>query len=847
MKTSDWLAIYSFLKQHGLQFALGSSLIAAFLAMLSLTQTTPAPLIPEFEVNNQVLQVRYADEPWQSLFSVAELNGTNGVHGRDIELQVSETHLEWRRTNETEWTSLLALEDLLGEDGAFVELRTQGMQLQWKYNTESVWKDLFSLSLLQGPARPAGADGADGAQGPRGISGQTGPQGLQGTQGVQGPAGLTPSIGNNGNWFIGTTDTGVRAQSTPNELRYVNTASGLQAMNECLSCTYVLTSGIELGGVSWIPVGNEDTPFTGNLLGQGHTIHNFSITTLQSGIGFFGAIDGAHIENLIFLGGPSIAVDGDEGVGFLTAFIQGEGKTKLSNLTFEGVGTVRGNVSVGYLAGAVLPDTEVYVSDIYINGRDVLASTFAGTLFGYVDSSDVVITDLFVFSTDVEVTSGYGGGLIGTVFNSQVLFRDTYTEIDMEVGGDYIGGMIGAMGIGADVSINNAVHRIDINDESNNEDAEPAVSNKVGGVVGGVVRSTLSIRDLTMGDGDSEFSYLFGNTNDVGGVVGFSLGSEISIEGASISIELSYPVGNNIGGLIGSVDSFFDASTTRDSEVYLHNITLNIEQNSDEDEGYNVDNNGGLIGYAFGLRLRATNINVHHNTVISAINVGGLIGHLTNVKTSGTTLYERNSIDIENSRVTGYLLVYQTSGFTAGSGVHVGGAIGRITDFPLTTSGINIFADQTGVGEGSFRLYNVVTAFRRMATTHDSGTAQGGLIGSIDGGNAIIGHALFDSMLATNFGSQVGGLIGHVNNAFIQIYYASAEGGLLEADDLIGGFFGELTGINIVDIYYSTSAIRYPTSIIARNYEGDYYGRKSTDTKLDIIDSLQLSPYLTNN
>ena len=80
-----------------------------------------------------------------------------------------------------------------------------------------------------GPVGPKGEQGAQGEkgdigpQGPKGDKGDEGPQGPQGETGPQGPAGpagapgkdgtngadgITPSIGDNGNWYLGTTDTG---------------------------------------------------------------------------------------------------------------------------------------------------------------------------------------------------------------------------------------------------------------------------------------------------------------------------------------------------------------------------------------------------------------------------------------------------------------------------------------------------------------------------------------------------------------------------------------------------------------------------------------------------------------
>ena len=56
-----------------------------------------------------------------------------------------------------------------------------------------------------GPQGPQGEKGATGPQGPQGEKGDTG---ATGARGATGPAGTTPTIGANGNWFLGSTDTG---------------------------------------------------------------------------------------------------------------------------------------------------------------------------------------------------------------------------------------------------------------------------------------------------------------------------------------------------------------------------------------------------------------------------------------------------------------------------------------------------------------------------------------------------------------------------------------------------------------------------------------------------------------
>ena len=55
---------------------------------------------------------------------------------------------------------------------------------------------------------PKGDAGADGAPGKDGGTGPQGPKGDPGADGKDGANGVTPTIGSNDNWFIGTTDTG---------------------------------------------------------------------------------------------------------------------------------------------------------------------------------------------------------------------------------------------------------------------------------------------------------------------------------------------------------------------------------------------------------------------------------------------------------------------------------------------------------------------------------------------------------------------------------------------------------------------------------------------------------------
>lgn len=75
----------------------------------------------------------------------------------------------------------------------------------------------FTAAQLAALTGPQGAKGDTGPQGPQGVKGDTGEKGATGATGPQGPAGpkgadgsngVTPTIGSNGNWYLGTTDTG---------------------------------------------------------------------------------------------------------------------------------------------------------------------------------------------------------------------------------------------------------------------------------------------------------------------------------------------------------------------------------------------------------------------------------------------------------------------------------------------------------------------------------------------------------------------------------------------------------------------------------------------------------------
>ncbi len=216
------------------------------------------------EVRNSgtAIQWKYSDESdWHDLVTIAELTGAagengadgidgkdgvngkdgiNGTNGKNIEIQKDDLYIRWRYAG-GEWQNLVALADIsgpAGQNGKTPEFRVNEAMLQWRYVGDEVWLNLYNLSTLKGRDGETGQDGASGKDGntpfigengnwwiggtdtgikAAGEKGEKGDTGEKGETGASGKDGNTPFIGENGNWWIGDTDTGVKATGEKGE------------------------------------------------------------------------------------------------------------------------------------------------------------------------------------------------------------------------------------------------------------------------------------------------------------------------------------------------------------------------------------------------------------------------------------------------------------------------------------------------------------------------------------------------------------------------------------------------------------------------------------------------------
>ena len=162
-----------------------------------------------------------AKETLVEAINEAARTGSGGAGS--ITMRTDSGYIQYSTDDGSTWENLIALAELKGEPGengadgapgadgyspaASVEQSTDGAKItitDKSGTTEAVVKN--------GKDGANGRDGADGQPGRDGTDGAPGRDGVDGQPGKDGTDGITPTIGDNGNWFLGATDTGISAK-----------------------------------------------------------------------------------------------------------------------------------------------------------------------------------------------------------------------------------------------------------------------------------------------------------------------------------------------------------------------------------------------------------------------------------------------------------------------------------------------------------------------------------------------------------------------------------------------------------------------------------------------------------
>ena len=162
--------------------------------------------------------------------------------------------------------------------------------------------------------------------------------------------------------------------------------------------------------LSWLPIGNDNNRWKGNMDGQGHTISNLYIKTAQNHVGLFGYTDGATIQDLIF------------------------DNAKVENVSTTGTNTMY----TGILAGKAYGDSPSHIKGI--------KTTNNCTVIGQEDTGGIVGCAKINLENCENRSSVKGtgsvGGIAGDSFERNIKRCTNYGTVENDAK-QYIGGIIG--------------------------------------------------------------------------------------------------------------------------------------------------------------------------------------------------------------------------------------------------------------------------------------------------------------------------------------------------------------------------------------------------------------------
>lgn len=438
---------------------------------------------------------------------------------------------------------------------------------------------------------------------------------------------------------------------------------------------FKLGESIDLNGVTFEPIGDATSKFSGTMDGDGHIIMNWTFNDTISNAGFFGYVSGDF--QVLNLGLVNVDVTAVQSVGGL-------------------IGVVEGGVNKTGI-----------ISNVFVTGV-IEADDFVGGIMGRKQNNHVnfnMIDSYFIGDVIVNGITGYGGGIAGFLgADAGGNFQSVYSEGSV-TGTKFLGGLFGNLGENKQLigSYSRAV--------------VAATGNNAGGLAG-EVRAGASILNS------------YAELGTVSGV-------------------------DNVGGLVGVLEG---SITNSHSDVIVTSTGRRA---------------GGAVGYADGATITNVYTTKTHNVNDAS---GGLVGELTD-----STL--------EDSYATGGVV---------GTGVDIGGLVGKVFSSSLGTS--------------------VILKSYSKGLIDTTGSAVGGLVGTIEtlaNGIVNISEVFSHSQVGTDFAlanQSYGGLVGRVNtgaSSVVNITNCYATGAVY-AGSFVGGLMGgfDFTGGTVnIDYCYAATPI----------------------------------------
>ena len=192
--------------------------------------------------------------------------------------------------------------------------------------------------------------------------------------------------------------------------------------------------------LSWIPVGNLDNPWKGNMDGQAHTISHLYIKTTQNDVGLFGCIEDATIQDLIFDNAKVENVSTTNTNTVCTGILAGCADAYVNPYSahIKGIKTTDNCTVIGQdETGGIVGDTQINLENCE-NHSSVKGTRCVGGIVGY--SLDTNIKRCTNYGTVVS-DNNYIGGIIGDAQLASIEDCANYGKISST--GWYTGGIAG--------------------------------------------------------------------------------------------------------------------------------------------------------------------------------------------------------------------------------------------------------------------------------------------------------------------------------------------------------------------------------------------------------------------
>ena len=192
--------------------------------------------------------------------------------------------------------------------------------------------------------------------------------------------------------------------------------------------------------LSWIPVGNLDNPWKGNMDGQAHTISHLYIKTTQNDVGLFGCIEDATIQDLIFDNAKVENVSTTNTNTVCTGILAGCANAYVNPYSahIKGIKTTDNCTVIGQdETGGIVGDTQINLENCE-NHSSVKGTRCVGGIVGY--SLDTNIKCCTNYGTVVS-DNNYIGGIIGDAQFASIEDCANYGKISST--GWYTGGIAG--------------------------------------------------------------------------------------------------------------------------------------------------------------------------------------------------------------------------------------------------------------------------------------------------------------------------------------------------------------------------------------------------------------------